>query len=168
MFLILLVAWTKDFKIITKNLKTLPSCPHLVRCVIKLLLFVRKDHEKAEFEVHEVYAVDVLISTGEGKVSISLCCGYSWIQLLTVCMLQQTRVLSQEQTAKVVYACLLYWIRPETEAWGPPFTRGTPASSTAWRWKHPVCSSAKWNAASTQCHLLSGMDASRKVKILKY
>lgn len=28
----------------------------------------RKDHEKVEFEVHEVYAVDVLISTGEGKV----------------------------------------------------------------------------------------------------
>nr|AAC34392.1 PAS1 [Takifugu rubripes] len=27
----------------------------------------KKDHEKAEFEVHEVYAVDVLISTGEGK-----------------------------------------------------------------------------------------------------
>lgn len=30
--------------------------------------FCRKDHEKAEFEVHEVYAVDVLVSTGEGKV----------------------------------------------------------------------------------------------------
>ncbi|TRY54340.1 hypothetical protein DNTS_021314 [Danionella cerebrum] len=27
----------------------------------------RKDHEKAEFQVHEVYAVDVLVSTGEGK-----------------------------------------------------------------------------------------------------
>jgi len=27
----------------------------------------RKDHEKCEFDVHEVYAVDVLISTGEGK-----------------------------------------------------------------------------------------------------
>ncbi|XP_077428917.1 proliferation-associated protein 2G4-like [Vanacampus margaritifer] len=27
----------------------------------------RKDHEKAEFDMHEVYAVDVLISTGEGK-----------------------------------------------------------------------------------------------------
>jgi len=27
----------------------------------------RKDHEKAEFEVNEVYAVDVLISSGEGK-----------------------------------------------------------------------------------------------------
>ncbi|KAJ8260135.1 hypothetical protein GJAV_G00177450 [Gymnothorax javanicus] len=27
----------------------------------------KKDHETAEFEVHEVYAVDVLISTGEGK-----------------------------------------------------------------------------------------------------
>ncbi|KAJ8403977.1 hypothetical protein AAFF_G00343270 [Aldrovandia affinis] len=27
----------------------------------------KKDHETADFEVHEVYAVDVLISTGEGK-----------------------------------------------------------------------------------------------------
>jgi curved DNA binding protein len=27
----------------------------------------RKDHEKCEFELHEVYAIDVLISTGEGK-----------------------------------------------------------------------------------------------------
>lgn len=33
---------------------------------------LRKDHEKAEFEVHEVYAVDVLISTGEGKVKTCL------------------------------------------------------------------------------------------------
>lgn len=37
----------------------------------ELLTFIyRKDHEKAEFEVHEVYAVDVLVSTGEGKVSV--------------------------------------------------------------------------------------------------
>lgn len=28
---------------------------------------LRKDHEKCEFDVHEVYAIDVLISTGEGK-----------------------------------------------------------------------------------------------------
>lgn len=28
----------------------------------------RKEHDKCEFEVNEVYAVDVLISTGEGKV----------------------------------------------------------------------------------------------------
>ena len=34
--------------------------------------FHRKDHEKAEFEVHEVYAVDVLISSGEGKVRARL------------------------------------------------------------------------------------------------
>ncbi|XP_013874218.1 proliferation-associated protein 2G4 [Austrofundulus limnaeus] len=31
----------------------------------------RKDHEKAEFEVHEVYAVDVFVSTGEGKAKDS-------------------------------------------------------------------------------------------------
>jgi methionine aminopeptidase len=30
----------------------------------------RKDHEKCTFEVHEVYAVDVVISTGEGIVSL--------------------------------------------------------------------------------------------------
>ena len=27
----------------------------------------RKDHKKCAFEQHEVYAVDILISTGEGK-----------------------------------------------------------------------------------------------------
>jgi len=27
----------------------------------------RKDHEKCSFEVHEVYAVDILVTTGEGK-----------------------------------------------------------------------------------------------------
>ncbi|XP_076335786.1 proliferation-associated protein 2G4-like isoform X2 [Tachypleus tridentatus] len=27
----------------------------------------RKEHEKCEFELHEVYAIDVVISTGEGK-----------------------------------------------------------------------------------------------------
>ena len=26
----------------------------------------RKEHEKFDFEMHEVYAIDVLISTGEG------------------------------------------------------------------------------------------------------
>lgn len=31
----------------------------------------RKEHEKCEFEMHEVYAIDVLISTGEGKVSFN-------------------------------------------------------------------------------------------------
>lgn len=30
----------------------------------------RKEHEKASFETYEVYAMDVLISTGEGVVSI--------------------------------------------------------------------------------------------------
>ena len=32
----------------------------------------RKEHDKCEFDVHEVYAIDVLISTGEGKVSLSV------------------------------------------------------------------------------------------------
>lgn len=27
----------------------------------------RKDHPKCEFGVHEVYALDILVSTGEGK-----------------------------------------------------------------------------------------------------
>lgn len=50
-----------------------PSTPYVEQIFDLLLLLTlisRKDHEKAEFEVHEVYAVDVLISTGEGKVSV--------------------------------------------------------------------------------------------------
>ena len=31
----------------------------------------KKEHEKFVFEVHEVYAMDVLISTGEAVVSLS-------------------------------------------------------------------------------------------------
>ena len=27
----------------------------------------RKDHPKCEFDVHEVYALDILVSSGEGK-----------------------------------------------------------------------------------------------------
>ncbi|XP_061630354.1 proliferation-associated protein 2G4b isoform X1 [Phyllopteryx taeniolatus] len=49
-------------------------CPRPCKCaspthplVDDFVCTCRKDHEKAEFEVHEVYAVDVLISTGEGK-----------------------------------------------------------------------------------------------------
>lgn len=30
----------------------------------------RKEHEKATFETYEVYAMDVLVSTGEGVVSV--------------------------------------------------------------------------------------------------
>lgn len=37
------------------------------------VIVCRKDHEKAEFAVHEVYAVDVLVSTGEGKVNAYRC-----------------------------------------------------------------------------------------------
>lgn len=31
----------------------------------------KKEHKKCQFSLHEVYAVDVLISTGEGKVGAS-------------------------------------------------------------------------------------------------
>ena len=32
----------------------------------------RKEHEKCDFSVHEVFAVDVLISTGDGKVYLTI------------------------------------------------------------------------------------------------
>lgn len=49
----------------------------------------RKDHEKAEFEVHEVYAVDVLVSSGEGKVSPALL----GLLFLCACDSQQQQVV---------------------------------------------------------------------------
>ena len=32
-----------------------------------LCFIFRKEHEKCEFDVHEVYAIDILVSTGDGK-----------------------------------------------------------------------------------------------------
>lgn len=32
----------------------------------------RKEHEKCNFETHEVYAIDVIVSSGEGVVSSDL------------------------------------------------------------------------------------------------
>ena len=42
-----------------------------------LISVFRKEHEKCTFEVHEVYAVDILISSGEGKVRINSLVDYS-------------------------------------------------------------------------------------------
>lgn len=30
-------------------------------------MFSRKEHPKCEFDMHEVYALDILVSAGEGK-----------------------------------------------------------------------------------------------------
>lgn len=59
----------------------------LRQCKISTPCFCRKDHEEVEFEVHEVYAVDVLISTGEGKVRGDLTQGLKtniWRKYITV------------------------------------------------------------------------------------
>ena len=53
-----------------------PNCvdfySRLPKNVLWLVFFFsysfRKDHEKCTFEVHEVYAVDILVTSGEGKV----------------------------------------------------------------------------------------------------
>lgn len=40
----------------------------------------RKEHEKCEFELHEVYAIDVLVSSGEGIVRLpKKICSCRWI-----------------------------------------------------------------------------------------
>lgn len=36
--------------------------------VILNLTPLRRDHKTCDFELHEVYAVDVIVSTGDGKV----------------------------------------------------------------------------------------------------
>lgn len=33
------------------------------------LLHCRREHKSCEFELHEAYAIDIIISSGEGKVS---------------------------------------------------------------------------------------------------
>lgn len=55
----------------------------------------RKEHEKCEFEVHEVYAIDILVSTGEGKVnSLSLAHSLSPHRSLFVSLCRSLSLLS--------------------------------------------------------------------------
>lgn len=66
-----------------------------------------------EFEVHEVYAVDVLISTGEGKVGADLT--------------QQFKTNMFRKHSTMLSSGL---IRPRTEARGPPSTKETQTRRT--------------------------------------
>ena len=43
------------------------GCGTWHECGLFFSFFVRKDHAKCEFAVHDVFAVDILISTGDGK-----------------------------------------------------------------------------------------------------
>lgn len=78
------------------------------------LAIYRKDHEKAEFEVHEVYAVDVLVSTGEGKVRglVILFKQILWINIFN-------------------NICSVFHFRQRMEVKGPLFTKGTPTKYMA-------------------------------------
>lgn len=77
----------------------------------------KKDHEKAEFEVHEVYAVDVLVSSGEGKVRVY----QSYQRGLTDGVFQQHQ-----------YKCdLTYSFRPRMQDREPPFTNEILLNNTA-------------------------------------
>lgn len=61
--------WFKEHSTNGRIFEKQPKVGLSLRSPLNCFADDRKDHEKAEFEVHEVYAVDVLVSTGEGKVS---------------------------------------------------------------------------------------------------
>ena len=44
-----------------------------------LFYYYRKEHESCEFELYDVVAIDVLISTGDGKVRFKNTMDYYWI-----------------------------------------------------------------------------------------
>ena len=74
------------------------SLRRAVKCCDSLSLpsfLGRKEHEKCEFEVHEVYAIDILVSTGEGKVnSLSLAHSLSPHRSLFVSLCHSLSLLS--------------------------------------------------------------------------
>jgi hypothetical protein len=66
--------WCQLFSVILFANQNQPSCIDYAYQQQHINLFLncfsyRREHEHCEFDVHEVYAVDVLISSGEGKVS---------------------------------------------------------------------------------------------------
>lgn len=52
----------------------------------------KKEYEKCTFEVNEVYAVDVLISTGEGQVNVSFLEEKSLFEFFLLTYLSRNRV----------------------------------------------------------------------------
>ena len=56
----------------------------IVLSVSYIYSFCRKEHEKCEFETYEVYGVDVLVSTGDGKVTKMLKYGESTVLYQTL------------------------------------------------------------------------------------
>ena len=38
---------------------------------IYLFFCCRREYKSSEFELHEVFAIDIIISTGDGKVSVN-------------------------------------------------------------------------------------------------
>ena len=41
----------------------------LLLLLLLLIVCFRREYKSSEFELHEVYAIDVIISTGDGKVN---------------------------------------------------------------------------------------------------
>ncbi len=119
----------------------------------------RKDHEKAEFEVHEVYAVDVLISTGEGKA----CNNHTFMNdtwhfksVLHGCNAVDLIVYFSHCRDKWTFNLYDFTNRQETVARGQPSTNGTPVSSMGWKWRPQECSSVRWRDVLTPCPSLLG------------
>ena len=57
----------------------------------------RKEHEKSTFELHEVYAIDVLVSTGEGVVSSNFFASSFLVQVLIAILICNCRVVRWKQ-----------------------------------------------------------------------
>ena len=39
-------------------------------CIYLFFFCCRREYKSSEFELHEVFAIDIIISTGDGKVSV--------------------------------------------------------------------------------------------------
>lgn len=102
------------------------------------LLPCRKDHESCEFDVHEVYAIDILVSTGDGKVSHVWCYSCSCNNVLNYCRTwKDTRVINCRYSLALYVSFLAL-------GWGILCKSNTLMFKSLEPWKGLVCIWGKW------------------------
>ncbi len=106
-----------------------------------------------------MYAVDVLISTGEGKA----CDNHTFMNdtwhfksVLHGCNAVDLIVYFSYCREKWTFNLYDFNNRQETAARGQPSTNGTPVSSMGWKWRPQECSSVRWRDVLTPCPSLLG------------
>lgn len=97
-----------------------------------LTTWYRREHKSCEFELHEAYAIDIIVSTGEGKVG---CCTYCYGKSFCVSVVGRVD-MDLELCCLTEYTVSSFLCRRSNKMPEQPST-GRQTKDTNSKWKHP-------------------------------